>query len=603
MAADPSIQDSNEPRWVTSPNESDLVHMETFSTVQQREDSVYTMLVSLPSSSLARLQRRIVPLLQRDVVGLLPTEVALHILSFLPWKSLLHCSRVSRRWRALAEDPVLWRRLCEKKNWTWKVPSLAHDVPAPDAFQLGMDDEGMGDEEDALPFDGFDGDSGFVSMRVSDDADDADSSDGTPLAGPSQLPAPPARPTPHSRHTAPASLSSLAPHEPQPRTPDYKQLYTTHIRIYYRIRHGLYQLSTLQAPTAAPHRNTIYCLQLYVHPGSSVQTLFTGSKDQSVKEWCLETDVLVREITGVHDGSILSLCVHGGYLASAGSDRSVAVWDLERDKLVCMLRDHEDSVLCVRFNDRKLVSCSKDRKVRVYSWPDLKPQHELVGHRAAINAIAISDTFVVSASGDRSIRLWDIETGQLLRVYENHHNRGIACVDFEFPYVVTGSSDRNIRLFDLLLSKSWCTAPQFDSDTVGPPRTTDAFIADEEEDFDNPPLVVCDSCGSAVASDVRAPASSPPPVAERKPRHYSAHGDLVRSVGMGDNFVVSGSYDTSVKVWDRKTGQLVTELVGGHTGRVFCTASDPTKIVTCGEDLRICIWDFAYGLDTSCIKL
>ncbi|TFY62043.1 hypothetical protein EVG20_g6842 [Dentipellis fragilis] len=550
MAVHPFIQDSDEPHEVTPPTGFDLVHMDKHPTVREREDMAYAMLVSLPPSSLARLQRRIVPLLQRDVVGLLPTEVALHILSFLPWKSLLHCSRVSRRWRALADDPVLWRRLCEKKHWAWKVPSPVHDVPASDVFQLGMDDEGMGDEEDALPFDLLDDDSGFVSMRVSADIDD----DGTPLAGTSQLPALTERPRHHSRHSAPASLSSLAPHEQQPRIPDYKLLYTTHIRIYYRIRHGLYQLSTLQAPTATPHRNTIYCLQLYVHPVTGVQTLFTGSKDQTVKEWSLETGFLVREITGVHNGSILSLCVHNGFLASAGSDRSVAVWDLEQDKLVRMLRDHEDSVLCVRFNGEKLVSCSKDRKVKIYSWPDLKHQHELNGHRAAINAIALSDMFLVSASGDRSIRLWDIETGELLRVYENHHNRGIACVDFEFPYVVTGSSDRNIRLFDLMLTKSWCTAPQFNSDTVDPPRSTDSFIIDEDEEFDNPPLVV-------------------------------------------------GSYDTSVKVWDRKTGQQVTELVGGHTGRVFCVASDPTKIVTCGEDLRICIWNFAYGLDTSCIKL
>ncbi|EEB86914.1 hypothetical protein MPER_15967, partial [Moniliophthora perniciosa FA553] len=62
------------------------------------------------------------------------------------------------------------------------------------------------------------------------------------------------------------------------------------------------------------------------------------------------------------------------------------------------------------------------------------------------------------------------------------------------------------------------------------------------------------------------------------------HTDLVRSVAFGEDFVLSGSYDLSIKVWDRKTGALVADLTGGHTGRIFCIGFDCTKIVSCGED-------------------
>jgi F-box and WD-40 domain protein 1/11 len=81
------------------------------------------------------------------------------------------------------------------------------------------------------------------------------------------------------------------------------------------------------------------------------------------------------------------------------------------------------------------------------------------------------------------------------------------------------------------------------------------------------------------------------------------HADLVRSVALGEEFVVSGSYDLSIKVWERKTGKLVADLTGGHTSRIFCIGFDCTKIVSCGEDQRICIWDFSHGIDTSFIKL
>ncbi len=87
--------------------------------------------------------------------------------------------------------------------------------------------------------------------------------------------------------------------------------------------------------------------------------LFTCSRDKSVREWNLNTGMVERVIANVHSSSVLSICAHNGYLASAGSDKQVAIWHLESNQLVKAICDHDDSVLCVRFNDRKLVSCSK----------------------------------------------------------------------------------------------------------------------------------------------------------------------------------------------------------------------------------------------------
>lgn len=53
---------------------------------------------------------------------------------------------------------------------------------------------------------------------------------------------------------------------------------------------------------------------------------------------------------------------------------------------------------------------------------------------------------------------------------------------------------------------------------------------------------------------------------------------------MNGEWVVSGSYDSTVKVWNRKTGAFVGDLAGGHIGRVFGIGFDCTKIVSVGED-------------------
>lgn len=53
---------------------------------------------------------------------------------------------------------------------------------------------------------------------------------------------------------------------------------------------------------------------------------------------------------------------------------------------------------------------------------------------------------------------------------------------------------------------------------------------------------------------------------------------------------------STIKVWDRKTGQLILDLnSGGHTSRIFKLQFNDTAIVSCSQDSRIIVWDFATG--------
>ncbi|KIM48683.1 hypothetical protein M413DRAFT_437867 [Hebeloma cylindrosporum] len=593
-------------------------------SVHDTEELAYRLLASLPRSRLATIQRRIAPLLQFDVVGSLPMEVSLQIFSYLPFQTLLVCGLVSQRWQALSNDQSLWKTLCQTRGWTWRHTPRSHpfNSPVPPRHREwdDSDDEGMGDSDEENGDDGSttDGveaakaeltlmhaelDSGFASMSLSSSSFNqnfpslASAKETTTSSSSSS------RFGSRSRyHSAPSILKSFQ--DTSTLKPNYKLLHQTHIKLRNRFLSSSYRLSALQtrgAPTNA-HTNTIYCLQLYTYPETGKQVLFTGSRDKTVREWNLSTGMVERVIADVHTSSILSICVHNGYLASAGSDRQVAVWHLETNKLVNVLCDHEDSVLCVRFDDKRLVSCSKDRTVRTYSFPELEFQFVLGAHRAAVNAVSISESFIVSASGDRSVRLWDADTGKLLRTFENHHTRGIASIDFCPPVVLSGSSDKHIRLFDMTTVQGWSTSPEYDgvvpqNNTLLPFPLLSGAGSSSSNDANG---LVCQSCGSSsIGSSLSSSSSSAHVSRAGNTGVRCVHNDLVRTVALGEDFALSGSYDLSIKVWDRKTGALVADLTGGHTGRIFCIGFDSKKIVSCGEDQRICIWDFSHGIDTS----
>lgn len=267
----------------------------------------------------------------------------------------------------------------------------------------------MGDEELEVVPQGFShtvDDSGFASGPASSFFEDLSDDLPLPLSG---LPKPAAQSRSstipsystasdsqgqfHSHihiHIITTSLTVAMAQSTQHLRPNYKLLHLTCTRLQHRFFSGSYRLSTLQSRgTPGSHTNTIYCLQLYTYPRTGNQVLFTGSKDRTIKEWDLSTGAVLRTIEGIHEGSVLSICVYGNYLASAGSDSNVVLWDLVQNKMAKIMDDHEDSVLCVRFDDTRLVSCSKGEAFPEMLLPRLISDLEIVLSELTASRISI----------------------------------------------------------------------------------------------------------------------------------------------------------------------------------------------------------------------
>ena len=83
------------------------------------------------------------------------------------------------------------------------------------------------------------------------------------------------------------------------------------------------------------------------------------------------------------------------------------------------------------------------------------------------------------------------------------------------------------------------------------------------------------------------------------------HTDCVNSVTVSndDRWIVSGSDDNSVHVWDASTGVELMELKG-HTNYVFSVAvsSDSKWIVSGSLDNSVRVWDVSTGLELEKLK-
>lgn len=125
----------------------------------------------------------------------------------------------------------------------------------------------------------------------------------------------------------------------------------------------------------------------------------------------------------------------------------------------------------------------------------------------------------------------------------------IASIDFKPPYVLSGSSDKHLRLFDMISLQGWSTCPDYEAQLHAVPGRNVTIVESGG---------VCKLCGS---DDVHLlPTTKQPPPQLHRGQYQ--HEDLVRSVALGDDWVLSGSYDLSIKVRARPSGFSSLNLIG-----------------------------------------
>lgn len=157
-----------------------------------------------------------------------------------------------------------------------------------------------------------------------------------------------------------------------------------------------------------------------------------------------------------HTDTVFSLAfsVDGRLLATAGTDRTVRMWDVEQRTLRRVLTGHVSDINCVRFSPRanRLATASEDGTIGIWNVDTGDQVLSLRGHTDMVNCLAYAPDggMLISGSVNGELKLWDAETGAEL-VGVNAHAGRIHAVDVseDGGLVASCATDQSVKIWRL----------------------------------------------------------------------------------------------------------------------------------------------------------
>ncbi len=204
------------------------------------------------------------------------------------------------------------------------------------------------------------------------------------------------------------------------------------------------------------HRDMVHSLAF-----SPDGTLLASGDYRQVKLWRRPVNVQKEKLAGAAEKSfsVVAASPDGQWLASAGDDNSIKLWNLVSGKVAKTLAKHSAPVTSLKFtpDSAKLISGSTDKFVRVWNVADgaVFAEAELP---AEVNAVtwAADAKQVAAGCADNLIRvlkLPDAAGGKLEAVKElKGHTKAVTALDTvgtNGAQLLSGSADGNVTLWDL----------------------------------------------------------------------------------------------------------------------------------------------------------
>ncbi|MDJ0617740.1 MAG: DnaJ domain-containing protein [Calothrix sp. MO_192.B10] len=157
-----------------------------------------------------------------------------------------------------------------------------------------------------------------------------------------------------------------------------------------------------------------------------------------------------------HENGIYTLDIspNGKFIASAGIDNTIKIWDFKLEKLLNTLTQNKKIVRCVAFSqDGQLIaSGSDDGSIFIWQVETGKLINHIQVHSAPVYSVIISpdNQTILSSSGDTTIKISHINMGEMLQVIKAHNDSVYKLIiSPNNKILVSCSSDKTIKLWQI----------------------------------------------------------------------------------------------------------------------------------------------------------
>ena len=282
----------------------------------------------------------------------------------------------------------------------------------------------------------------------------------------------------------------------------------------------------------------------------------------------------------------------GRHIALGVVEGSIKVWDVESGVELLSLKQIASGIRSVSFSpDGKEIVAgfavsdvvvsgvgfggSTDANLKVWDAHSGAEKFVIKGHLIDVLSTAYSPSgqHIATGSKDKRIRVWDSESGQEILTL-NGHTGGVDGVSFspDGRRVVSGSDDKTLTVWD------------------APSEIPNALKGKAEAAMYHVARTLRNRAGLLNVAEEKS---------EEELFTLKGHTQGVTSVAFSPDGkrIISGSNDTTVKIWDNVSGQgaLTLERANG-SGSSVSFSPDGKRIVSGGTDKSLKVWDTESGL-------
>lgn len=554
-------------------------------------------------SQLSDLSESLAQIIRIDPFSLLPREVGLRVLGYLDAISLGKAAQVSRLWKSLADDDLLWRRMCgqhiERKcvHCGWALPLLERRRLHKELNQIAPSTQMISlEHRQAFGEDGSARDEHVVitAPRTATKTLKRPSANDDGVLGEFKR----QKLIDHSEHTEDITI---------PNTKPWKQVYCERLVVEKNWRKGRYKTKSLKL-----HTNGVMCLQMHQNLANvDYPVLITGSYDRTAIVWRLDTFEPIATLKG-HTRAIRGLQFDGVKAITGAMDGTLRIWNWRTGTCLRTLQAGAP-VICLNYDQDVLASGLSDGSIKIWDF-STSDCFSLRGHTQSVNTVLLWDgkttptadrtqalphatsptdpKFLISGSDDLEIKIWDVHARTCIRTLTGHlgqvQSLKLIVVDREVK------TEEEARL-DEIHEDASCSLDSNNSIAAdGATSSRDpASSADNRDGRDKPePLFPLPADKQAILVsggldnlvklwDIEA----------GKARTLFGSLEGVWSVAIDPLRLVSGSHDRTVKIWNRDNGACEKTLVG-HRGAVTCLDLSDDMIVSGSDDGEVLVWSF-----------